>query len=118
MPLIASDLPLDLVGDADYLRDVLLNMEWIRHRDDRRVRFCLRGEAGRPDYRTEYPQGHRLQNFPRHYDGRSHLLLGTAGGAPYADADFTAPLGWDDVLTLLKQALDQKHGRARVVEGG
>jgi hypothetical protein len=105
-------LPRDVVADADYVRDVLLNMEWIRNRDDRRVRFSVVGE--RPDYQTEYPSGHRLQNFPRRYDGTTHRLVDGAGGASAGPGGLTEPFTWDEVLILLKQALERRHDAARM----
>jgi hypothetical protein len=106
----------ELIGDTDYLRDVLLNMEWIRNRDDRRVRFNTRSMDGRPDYQTEYPVGHRLQNFPRRYDGQAHTLLGAASSESLIDEPLTKPYAWDDVLRLLKQALDRKHAITRITD--
>ena len=113
-----SVLPHAIAADADYFRDVLLNMEWIRSRDDRRVRFCIGGESGRPDYQTEYPSGHRLQNFPRRYDGTTHILIHPTGGAMCGAGDLTEPFTWEEVLSLLKRALDLKRDAARMIERG
>jgi hypothetical protein len=114
----SSVLPLALNADSDYFRDVLLNMEWIRNRDDRRVRFLVHPGADRPDYQTEYPDGHRLQNFPRRYDGNTHTLIPSTVSPGCGEGELTEPFGWEDVLNLLKRALEAKHDRARMSEGG
>src|ERR1700712_3434932 len=111
MPAAPAVFPHERVEDPDYFRDVLLNMEWIRHRDERRVHFSTDCIPGHPDYQTEYPAGHRFQNFPRHYDGRTHSLLGAAAGEALGEDHLTGAYTWDDVLGLLKQALDRKHAK-------
>ncbi|MER2267243.1 hypothetical protein [Methylobacterium oxalidis] len=107
-----TEYPHELVEDPDYFRDVLLNMEWIRDRDERRVRFSTVCTAGLPDYQTEYPAGHRFYSFPRCYDGRTHRLMSSPADEALTGEHLTEAYTWDEVLLLLKQALDRKHGRA------
>ena len=97
-----------LSNNSDYLRDVLLNMEWIRTRDDRRVRFSTICDDGQSDYQTEYPPRHRLHGLPRRYDGHTHKFSDAPDGQTFDEEHLTEPYTWDDVLALLKQALESK----------
>ncbi|GJE34565.1 hypothetical protein [Methylobacterium oxalidis] len=111
MSAAPAEYPYERVEDPDYFRDVLLNMEWIRNRDERRVRFSTVCASGYPDYQTEYPEGHRLYSFPRRYDGSTHRLIDSAASGARQDEHLTEAHTWNEVLLLLKRALDRKHGR-------
>ncbi|WP_162560902.1 hypothetical protein [Methylobacterium durans] len=112
MSVAPAQHPHERVEDPNYFRDVLLNMEWIRNRDERRVRFSAVCTAGVPDYQTEYPEGHRLSCFPRCYDGSTHRPIGSRAADAGEAGPLTEAYTWDAVLSLLKRALDRKHGRA------
>ncbi|AWN44018.1 hypothetical protein [Methylobacterium durans] len=114
MSAAPAEYPHERVEDPDYFRDVLLNMEWIRNRDERRVRFSTVSVTGFPDYQTEYPVGHRFHSFPRQYDGRTHRPINSVADEVMKGEHLTNAYTWDEVLLLLKQALDRKHGRTAV----
>ena len=106
--------PHERVEDPDYFRDVLLSMEWIRHRDERSVRFSTDCITGYPNYQTEYPPGHRLQYFPRCYDGQTHTPRFPIPSESQIEDYLTEPYTWDQILDLLRRALDRKQGKASV----
>lgn len=112
MPIPAALYPHNLSDDPDYFRDVLLNMEWIRIKDQRRVRFYTTGESSPPDYQTEYPPSHRLHGILRRYSGHTHTLLQPSAATAFDEAHLSEPYTWDDLLELLKYALERKKAEA------
>ena len=91
MPISAALHRHKLSDDPDYFRDVLLNMEWIRIKEQRRVRFCTTSESSPPDYQIAYPPGHRFNGILRRYSGHTHTLFQPSATAAFDETYLSEP---------------------------
>ena len=95
--------PHEKVQEENYFRDVMGNMEWVRDKEKRRVRFGLMGDGIFPNYQTGWPEDHAASDQVRRFNGQTHRAYHKAPLETFDEAHLSRAYTWDEVVGMLSR---------------